>query len=124
MMEKNITESEWKIMNVLWESSPLTLKEIIRELKEEKKWSNTTVRTLVVRLMDKGFIEADKTSGNFKYYPLVKKEDCQLKEAQNLINTVFDGSMGMLVTAFAKRGKLSQEEQEALKKLIDKIEEE
>ncbi len=123
-MEKNITESEWKIMNVLWESSPLTLKEIIGKLKEEKKWSNTTIRTLIVRLMDKHFIEADKTSGNFKYYPTVKKEDCQLKEARNLINTVFDGSMGMLITAFAKKGKLSGEDIETLKQLIDKIEEE
>jgi BlaI family penicillinase repressor len=123
-VEKNITESEWKIMNVLWESSPLTLKEIIGALKEDKKWSNTTIRTLVVRLMDKGFLEADKTTGNFKYYPLVKKEACQLKEVQNLIDTVFEGSMGMLVTAFTKRGKLSQEDQDALKKLIDKIEEE
>ena len=123
-MEKNITEAEWKIMHVLWELSPLSLKEIIEELKKEKAWSNTTVRTLIVRLMEKGFIDADKTTSTFKYYPLVQKEECQIKEAKNLINTVFEGSMGMLVTAFANRGKLTEKEQEELRKLIDKIEEE
>ena len=61
-MEKNITEAEWKIMRVLWELSPLSLKEIVEELKKEKAWSNTTVRTLIVRLMDKGFIDADKST--------------------------------------------------------------
>jgi len=123
-MGKNITEAEWKIMHVLWEMSPLSLKEMIEELKKEKAWSNTTVRTLIVRLMEKGFIDADKTTSTFKYYPLVKKEECQIKEAKNLINTVFEGSMGMLVTTFAKKGKLTEEEQEELLRLIDKIEEE
>lgn len=103
---------------------PIEFKRNYRGVKKEKAWSNTTVRTLIVRLMEKGFIDADKTTSTFKYYPLVQKEECQIKEAKNLINTVFEGSMGMLVTAFAKRGKLTEKEQEELRKLIDKIEEE
>ncbi|WP_180270733.1 BlaI/MecI/CopY family transcriptional regulator [Sporanaerobium hydrogeniformans] len=122
-MDKKITEAEWKIMRILWNHAPITLKEIIKELKREINWSNTTVRTLVVRLMEKEFIGADKTAANFKYYPLIDKGECQVKEAKNLINTVFEGSMEMLITAFDKKGKLSGKELEELKRIIDKIEE-
>lgn len=121
-MDKKITDAEWQIMRVLWHQSPISLKEIVEELKKKKNWSNTTVRTLVVRLMEKGFIEADKSTSNFKYYPLVQKEECQVKEAKNLIDTVFEGSIGMLITAFTKQSKLSEKEQEELQRIIDKIE--
>lgn len=119
----NITESEWKVMLVLWEMKyPLTLKEIVAALYEENQWSTTTVRTLIVRLMEKGAIEADKTIANFKYNPLLAKEDCQLKEATNFLNRVFNGSMGMLVSTFAKQSNLSIKEQEELLRMIEKLE--
>lgn len=122
-MKINITDSEWKVMKVLWESSPLTLKEIVANLKEETNWSNTTVRTLIVRLMEKGYIGADKSTGNFKYTPLVAKEACQKEQAKDFLERVFDGSMGMFITAFAKKGKLSAKDEAELRKLIEKIEE-
>lgn len=123
-MKVNITESEWKVMKVLWENSPLSLKEIVSALKDETNWSNTTIRTLIVRLMEKEYIEADKSSGNFKYAPLVEKEACQKEQAKDFLERIFEGSMEMFITAFAKKGKLTQKDQEELKKLIDKIEEE
>lgn len=123
-MRENITESEWKIMKVLWKNSPLTLKEVVECLKEECDWSNTTVRTLIVRLMEKGCIAADKSTGKFKYVPLIEKEACQREEAKDFLERVFEGSMGRFITAFAKQGKLSKKDQEELRKLIDKIEEE
>lgn len=122
-MNFNITEAEWKVMKVLWENAPLGLKEIANNLKQETNWSNTTVRTLIVRLMEKKFIEADKSSGNFNYLPIVKKEECQLHETNQFVNTVFDGSMQMFITAFSKKGKLSKKDAEELKKILEKIEE-
>jgi len=122
-MNFNITEAEWKVMKVLWEKAPLALKEIANNLKKETNWSNTTVRTLIVRLMEKNFIEADKSTGKFNYIPIVKKEECQLHETNQFINTVFDGSMEMFITAFSKKGKLTKEDAKELKKIIEKIEE-
>jgi BlaI family penicillinase repressor len=122
-MYSNITEAEWKIMKILWEKAPLTLKEIVNNLKQETSWSNTTVRTLIVRLMEKEIIKADKSTGNFKYAPIIKKEESQLHEAEQFINTVFDGSMGMFITAFSKKGKLSKEDEKELMKIIEKLKE-
>lgn len=122
-MKINITDSEWKIMKVLWEQSPLTLKEIVARLKDETNWSNTTIRTLIVRLMEKEYIEADKSTGNFKYTPTIAKTDCQEEQAKDFLERVFEGSIGMFMTAFTKKGNLSAEDEAELRKLIEKIEE-
>lgn len=122
-MKNNITDSEWKIMKVLWEGAPLTLKEIVGQLKEETGWSNTTIRTLIVRLIEKGYVEADKQTGNFKYSPLIGKETCQEEETKDFLERVFEGSIGMFMTAFAKKAKLSSKDEEELRKIIDKMEE-
>lgn len=115
----NITEAEWLIMNVLWEESPLTTKEIVEQLEDEKKWSRNTVRTLTVRLMEKELIGADKSSGNFKYYPLVKKEHCQMSQTKKLLNRIYDGSLGMLVRNFVDQTELTEEDRQELLQIIN-----
>lgn len=118
----NITEAEWKIMKVVWENSPLSLKEIAMVLNKETDWTSTTIRTLIVRLMEKGLIEADKSTGNFKYYPIAKKEECQLEETKSFIQKVYDGSLGMLLTNFVKETKLTEKERAELMEIIKKVE--
>ncbi|MHC1749288.1 MAG: BlaI/MecI/CopY family transcriptional regulator [Cellulosilyticaceae bacterium] len=123
-MYTNITEAEWKVMKVVWEKDGLTLKEITTQLHVETKWSTNTIRTLIVRLMGKNLIAADKSMGYFKYSPLVKKEECQIKEVKGLLNTIFDGSLGMFINAFTKQANLSKEDREKLLGIIEKMEEE
>ncbi|WP_312092755.1 BlaI/MecI/CopY family transcriptional regulator [Aminipila sp.] len=117
-----ISDSEWKIMKVLWGSPYITLKEIAGKV-TKTGWSYTTVRTLVNRLADKGVVAADKSiANNFKYYPVAAEEECKIKEVKSFLEKVFDGSAGMLISALAKDSNLSEEERKNLKSIIDKIE--
>jgi len=117
-----ISDSEWKIMKVLWNSPYMTLKEIAGKV-TTTGWSYTTVRTLVNRLADKGVVAADKSiANNFKYYPVAAEEECKIKEVKSFLEKVFDGSAGMLISALAKDSNLSEEERKNLKSIIDKIE--
>ena len=115
----NITEAEWFIMDVLWRQAPLTTKEIVAQLADERKWSRNTVRTLTVRLMEKELIGADKSSGNFKYYPLVEKEHCQISQTKKLLDRIYDGSLGMLIRNFVDQTELSEEERQELLQIIN-----
>lgn len=117
----SISDSEWKIMKVLWEAPNITLKEIAGRV-GECGWSYTTVRTLVNRLADKGVIDADKSvANNFKYYPVAVEEACKIKEVKSFLEKVFNGSAGMLISALTKDSNLSEEEQKKLRSIIDKI---
>ncbi len=116
-----ISESEWQVMKVLWETPNLTMKEIAASL-DRVDWSYTTVRTLVNRLSDKGALRADRSvSHNFKYSPAVSEDECQKKEVRSLLARVFNGSVSMLVSTLTKDSNLSEEEQRELMNLIEKM---
>lgn len=123
MQTKNlsISESEWKVMKVLWENPDLTLREITAKL-EDTRWGYTTIRTLVTRLMEKGAIGADKSSSNFRYSPEVSENECKLKEVNRFLSRVFDGSVSMLVSTLTKDSNLTEEERKELMNIIEKME--
>lgn len=116
----NISDSEWKIMKILWGKPELTLKEIAAGL-EDTDWSYTTIRTLVNRLVEKGALHADKSTGNFRYAPAVSEKECTEKEVTRFLARVFNGSASMLVSALTHDSGLTEEEQEKLRMIIDKM---
>ncbi len=119
MGKYNISESEWRIMECLWNESNLTLKQIVEKL-HDTKWSYTTIRTMVKRLLDKRIIGADKSqSSNFKYFSIVKEKDCKIEEAKSFLSRVFDGSLAIMISTLAKQEELTDKEIAELKKIID-----
>lgn len=123
MIKYPITEAEWKIMMCLWKEPCLTLKQIADRV-EDASWGYSTIRTMVTRLMEKGIIDADKSSAsNFKYYAVAPETDCQVEETKHFLSRVFGGSVSMMVSTLAKQEKLSLDEVKALKKIIEGIEE-
>lgn len=118
----NISDSEWQIMKVLWQFPNSTLKEIAAKV-TDCGWSYTTVRTLVNRLAGKGIIGADKSvPKNFRYYAIAAEQECKVKEVRSLLEKVFNGSAGMLISALVKDADLSESEQKELEAIISKIE--
>lgn len=117
---KKLSEAEWNVMKVLWDQPNVTLKEIANKL-DGSEWSYSTIRTLVSRLVKKGAIAADKSSGNFKYYPIAEESECKLQEAKKLISRVFDGSITMMVSTLVRDSNLTEEEQKELMDIIEKI---
>lgn len=123
-MEKvNITEAEWKVMKVLWDRSPLTLKEITSAIRENTSWKDNTIRTLIVRLMEKGVVEADKSTGIYKYSPIIDEIDIVKTEAKSFLKRVFDGSLSSLVATLVKDEEISKEERQEIIDIISKMEE-
>lgn len=122
MSKYNISEAEWKVMECLWRNNSLTLKQISEEL-TDSKWSYTTIRTMVTRLMEKGIIAADKSStSNFKYYAVAPEKECKLEETKSFLKRVFAGSISSMVATLAKQENLSKEEVAELKKIIENME--
>lgn len=121
MSQYNISEAEWKVMECLWEESNLTLRQIVDKL-EHTKWSYTTIRTMVTRLMEKGAVDADKSQpSSFKYFAVAREKDCKIEEAKSFLSRVFDGSIAMMVSTLAKQEVLSEQEVKELKKIIDNM---
>lgn len=115
----NISDAEWVIMKVLWKESPQTTTKIIETLSKETNWNPKTIHTLIARLVKKNALGIDKNSGQYKYFPLVTKEECMQEETGSFIQKIYEGSIYNLVANFIHDEKISAEEMEDLKKLLD-----
>lgn len=116
----DISDSEWSIMEVLWESSPKTASEVTKALRASTNWAENTVRTLLTRLVEKGALKtAENTSGTRTFLPAVKREACVRAESESFMQRIFGGSAKPLLVHFAQNSKLTAEEVKELKKLLD-----
>jgi BlaI family penicillinase repressor len=116
----DISESEWFVMEALWESSPQTASELTKTLRPTMNWAENTVRTLLTRLLDKGALKTDENaSGTRTYLPAVKRESCVWAEGESFMQRIFGGAAKPLLVHFAQNSKLTSEEVRELKKILD-----
>jgi BlaI family penicillinase repressor len=116
----DISESEWTLMEALWESSPQTASELTKTLRASTNWAENTVRTLLTRLVEKGALKtAENASGTRTFIPAVKREACVRAESQSFLDRIFGGAAKPLLVHFAQNSKLTAEEIKELKKLLD-----
>lgn len=116
-----ISSAESRVMDVLWERSPLTADDIVAAIADEQNWSAATVRTLLNRLLTKGAIAAEREGRRYLYSPLISRADYVATESQSLLDRLFDGRVAPLVSQFAEQQKLSREDIEQLKRLIEEL---
>lgn len=120
MSAPNLPESEWSVMEVLWDSSPRTASDVAKALKEQTGWAENTVRTLLTRLVEKGALKISDEAGSPKLYsPAVKREACVKAESESFLERIFQGAAKPLLVHFAKDARLTPEEVKELKKLLD-----
>ena len=121
-----ISEAEWSIMKVLWDGCEddergMTLGEIVQKLADPTGWSNTTIRTLIIRLAEKGAVNIDKTTGVYKYTPKSSKAECIKYEVESFVERVFDNSVYNLMATLACDGKLTEEQKKEIKDILDGV---
>ena len=90
-------------------------------LKEETGWNMNTTYTLIKRCIKKGAIE--RSEPHFMCHALISQEEVQEAETEELINKIYDGSVDKLFAALLGRKKLSAEQIEKLKQIVEEEEE-
>jgi len=115
-----ISEAELEVMKILWEVGQATSSQIIDRLSETTEWKPKTIQTLISRLVAKGAIKPESTGSKaFLYLPLVGEEEFKALASKSFLQKVFDGSLNLMVASFIKEEKISKEEIQSLKKLLD-----
>lgn len=118
---KSISESEWKVLEVLW-AAPGSLIGEIRGALSGSGWSYSTIKTLVSRLVGKGAVEAKDSPEGKRYYPAVDEDESRRDETRHFLDRIYNGSVRMLFSNLVRDSKLTDEEAEELMGLIDKME--
>lgn len=120
----NLSDGEWKLMNLLWQNPPKTITQLTKELEELTGWKRNVIITMLKRLEAKGAIRHREGKRAKLFYPAVDREGTVLEETRGFLNRVFQGSFSLMVNAMVDSRELSDQDIEELKEILEKAEEE
>lgn len=118
-----LSEAEWKVMNLLWQESPLTMMQITNHFKETTGWTKHTVMTFLRRMEEKQAIHHEEGEKAKLYYPDVQRDEAVLQETEDFLDKVFDGRMGLMLNTMVEKNALSREEIAELHEILRRAEE-
>lgn len=113
-----ISEAELEVMKILWSRSPQTANEVIDVLKGKMDWKPKTIRTLLNRLVQKEAISFLQGS-MYAYYPIVLQDSYLKAETKSFVKRLYGGAFKPLLVNFLQEERLSREEIEELKRILD-----
>lgn len=110
-----LTESEEKFANLIWQSGSIASGELVKLCESEMNWKKSTTYTVLKKLSDKGIFQ----NNHAEVSPLISRADYYAKQSVSFVEDTFGGSLPKFLTAFISHKKLSHNQAEAIKKLID-----
>lgn len=128
MKETTPSETEWLVMEVIWNAEgDIIASEIIQKLKGTLDVSARTIRVLINRLLSKGVIGYqvdERDSRVYHYYALKTKEECLSEKQNRFVRNYFGGNSTLAVASFLEKSQLSREQLSELEQLVEKLKDE
>src|SRR5215471_4927156 len=95
-----ISDSEWDVMEPIWEAGSCSAAEVIKRLRTTHDWNHSTIRTLLARLVEKGALEYEVDGSRYIYRAAVSRQQCVRQESRSFLNKFFGGDVSELVAHF------------------------
>ena len=113
-----LTEAEMKLMQLLWEASPRTMRELTQALENDTHWTKHTVITLLKRMQQKGTVIVHEGGEVKTYSPAIQKEQVAREQTETLLSRMFSGKASLLVNHLVERGGISEQEIQAMMDIL------
>lgn len=122
MEEQMLTNSEWYVLDCLWQTGSMTAMELVAALKERVGWAKSTTLTTLRRMEEKGLVKAEAVGRARHYTPAVERRGAAARETRSFLDKVYQGSVGLMVSAMAQDKALSRDEIDELYEILRKAE--
>lgn len=119
-MKINLSDSEWKLMNRLWDRSPMTITELTAALRDETGWTKNTVITMLARLEAKEAVRHEEGARAKHYYPCLPRKDAARAETESFLGKVYGGSLGLMMSALVDSRSLTEADIAELSAILEK----
>lgn len=110
-----IFESEYRFLQILWEHEPVNSTELVKLCNQQLGWKKSTTYTVIKKLAEKHAL----VNENATVTSLVTKETVDRQAGEELLERTCNGNIPVFLAAFLKDRKLSKEDVDKIKKLID-----
>ena len=119
-MKINLSDSEWRLMNRLWDRSPMTITELTAALREDTGWTKNTIITMLSRLEAKGAVRYEEGGRAKQYFPTIDREDAARAETESFLSKVYGGSLGLMVSNLVESHALTEADIAELSAILEK----
>lgn len=117
MNEIRMGAIESRFAEIIWKNEPLSSGQLVKLAEQELAWKKSTTYTILKRLCDRGIFK----NQNGTVSSLLSKEEFYALQSENFVEETFEGSLPAFLAAFASRKKLSSNEVDELKHIIDSM---
>ena len=112
---KNLGLVEGKFCDLVWANAPVTTAQLVKLCEKELNWKRTTTYTVLKHMINRGLFEND----NKTVRVLITRDEFYADQSREYVSKQFEGSLPKFIAAFTSKSKLSREEAEELKRMID-----
>ena len=118
---KPLGRVELEVLQFVVENHPIRVKDVAAHMAQTSGQARTTILTVLERLRQKKYLKRRKMGGVNHYSPTVSNTEFLQELVGDFVEGVLQGSVSPFVAYLDKNSKLSDEECEQLKQLVEKL---
>ena len=107
-------------MEALWSRNRGTATDLQKELADQHGWAYSTVKTMLDRLVTKGFVKARRVGNVYEYMPKIKRKSVVVRAVDDLVDRVLEGSLTPLFDRLVERQQLTSKELGEIREMLDR----
>jgi BlaI family penicillinase repressor len=115
---RSLSDSEWEVMKVLWEYGPMAARDAYAHLSDAQSWAQGTVKTLLRRMVQKGWLSYTRVGNSFLYRAAVPRRKGLRSAIRQFSERVLGGALSPFVAYYAEEKRLTPEDVAELEKLL------
>lgn len=116
--ELELLESEWAILQVVWQEQPCSAPDVQEALVSQKNWAYTTVKTMMDRMVCKGLLKVEKIRNLYLYRAAVTRKQARKSEITRTLKRAFEGAISPMMQFLVEHEDLPDEDIAKLEALI------
>ena len=117
MADVKLGAVETRFAEIIWENEPVTTSQLVKICAEELRWKRTTTYTVLKKLCEKGIFRTENSTVS----SVISKQEFEGLQSEQFVEETFHGSLPAFLAAFGSRKKLTDQEIDEMKKLIEEM---
>lgn len=109
-------------MEALWERGRGTATDLQKDLMDTQHWAYSTVKTMLDRLVEKGYVKYRRVGNVYEYSPKVGRKAAVTRVMDDVVDRVLSGSVTSFIHRLVERRRLKPGEIAELRGMLDRFE--
>lgn len=116
---EKMTSAEWELMRIVWTLGHAGSREVIEIIQRKREWSESTIKTLLGRLVKKGLLETTKEGRNFDYHATIPEQIAMNETVNELFDSLCNMKKGITIVELIKNSTLTKTDIKAMQQVLE-----